>query len=100
MRVSRVLSEFWTGFPWVVESFAFMQEAARRNDDYCAYSNVRPSEYIGADLGTVGAGSLSKSTELRLELRGNIQGGHAPDEGELCGRRERWDDGVRSLRPL
>jgi hypothetical protein len=37
LRVSRVLSEFWTGFPWVVESFAFMQEVACRNDDYCAY---------------------------------------------------------------
>jgi hypothetical protein len=62
--------------------------------------NVWPSEYIGADLGTVGAGSLFKSTELRLELLGNIQGGHAPDGGELWGRRERWDDDARSLRPL
>jgi hypothetical protein len=24
-RVSRVLAEFWTGFPWAVESFAFTQ---------------------------------------------------------------------------
>jgi hypothetical protein len=61
-------AEFWTGFPWTVESVAFTQGVADMNDDYFGYESDVSGGGGSPRIWGRGAGFLGRSGQSLLKV--------------------------------